>query len=295
MSIDLKNTTFIIPLRVDTGDRLRNVVLSTAFLLNKFDTNVIIKEVDSERRFEAYCLPIIKRLADTTNLNHIFEVETRTDDSFHRTKILNDMVMESTTDVVVNYDTDIILPLTSYTSAVAMLEKDYDVVYPYRFGKQGERKVKLNFTVRTQDDMNNFENYPESKKFIASSNSDSFDIPFDNYFYYPHQQGEGWAEYGMVQFFNRKVYMDGFLENEGFIAYAPEDVERHHRWKTLGYRIGRVDNYAYHLEHERTQNSWFHNPHMQRNNELWEQLKVLDKEQLTEYYKQQDYVKERLK
>ena len=295
MKIDLKNTTFIIPLRVDTGDRLRNVVLSTAFLLNKFDTNVIIKEVDSERRFEAYCLPIIKRIADTTNLRHIFEVETRTDDSFHRTKILNDMVMESTTDVVVNYDTDIILPLTSYTSAVAMLEKDYDVVYPYRFGKQGERKVKLNFTVRTQDDMNNFENYPESKKFIASSNSDSFDIPFDNYFYYPHQQGEGWAEYGMVQFFNRKVYMDGFLENEGFIAYAPEDVERHHRWKTLGYRIGRVDNYAYHMEHERTQNSWFHNPHMQRNNELWEQLKVLDKEQLTEYYKQQDYVKERLK
>ena len=295
MKIDLKNTTFIIPLRVDTGDRLRNVVLSTAFLLNKFDTNVIIKEVDSERRFEAYCLPIIKRLADTTNLNHIFEVETRTDDSFHRTKILNDMVMESTTDVVVNYDTDIILPLTSYTSAVAMLEKDYDVVYPYRFGKQGERKVKLNFTVRTQDDMNNFENYPESKKFIASSNSDSFDIPFDNYFYYPHQQGEGWAEYGMVQFFNRKVYMDGFLENEGFIAYAPEDVERHYRWKTLGYNIGRVDNYAYHLEHERTQNSWFHNPHMQRNNELWEQLKVLNKEQLTEYYKQQDYVKERLK
>ena len=295
MKIDLKNTTFIIPLRVDTGDRLRNVVLSTAFLLNKFDTNVIIKEVDSERRFEAYCLPIIKRIADTTNLRHIFEVETRTDDSFHRTKILNDMVMESTTDVVVNYDTDIILPLTSYTSAVAMLEKDYDVVYPYRFGKQGERKVKLNFSVRTQDDMNNFENYPESKKFIASSNSDSFDIPFDNYFYYPHQQGEGWAEYGMVQFFNRKVYMDGFLENEGFIAYAPEDVERHHRWKTLGYRIGRVDNYAYHLEHERPLNSWVHNPHMQRNNELWEKLKVLDKEQLTEYYKQQDYVKERLK
>ena len=294
MKIDLKNTTFIIPLRVDTGDRLRNVVMSTIFLLNKFDTNVIIKEVDSERRFEAYCLPIIKRLADTTNLRHIFEVETRTDDAFHRTKVLNDMIMESTTDVVVNYDTDIILPLTSYSSAVAMLEKDYDVVYPYRFGKQGERKVKLNFTVRTQEDMDNFENYPEAKKFIASSNSDSFDIPFDNYFYYPHQQGEGWAEYGMVQFFNRKVYMDGFLENEGFIAYAPEDVERHYRWKTLGYNIGRVDNHAYHLEHERTQNSWFHNPHMQRNNELWEQIKVLNKEQLTEYYKQQDYVKERL-
>jgi hypothetical protein len=290
MKIDLKNTTFIIPLRVDTGDRLRNVVLSTAFLLNKFDTNVIIKEVDSERRFEAYCLPIIKRLADTTNLRHIFEVETRTDDSFHRTKILNDMVMESTTDVVVNYDTDILLPISSYTKAVEMLGGEYDVVYPYRFGEKGERKVKLDITIRTPEDMANFENYPEVRKFISSYDPDSF----DKYFYYPHQQGEGWAEYGMVQFFNRQVYLDGFLENEGFVAYAPEDVERHHRWGVLGYNIGRVDNYAYHLEHERTQNSWFHNPHMQKNNELWEQLKVLNKEQLTEYYKQQDYIKERL-
>jgi len=290
MKIDLKNTTFIIPLRVDTGDRLRNVVLSTAFLLNKFDTNVIIKEVDSERRFEAYCLPIIKRLADTTNLRHIFEVETRTDDSFHRTKILNDMVMESTTDVVVNYDTDILLPISSYTKAVEMLGGEYDVVYPYRFGEKGERKVKLDITIRTPEDMANFENYSDVKKFISSYDPDSF----DKYFYYPHQQGEGWAEYGMVQFFNRQVYLDGFLENEGFVAYAPEDVERHHRWGVLGYNIGRVDNYAYHLEHERTQNSWFHNPHMQRNNELWEQLKVLNKEQLIEYYQQQDYIKERL-
>jgi hypothetical protein len=60
-------------------------------------------------------------------------------------------------------------------------------------------------------------------------------------------QGHGWAEYGMVQFFNRQVYIDGYLENEGFIAYAPEDVERHHRWNTFGYNIGRVDNHAYHL------------------------------------------------
>ena len=99
----------------------------------------------------------------------------------------------------------------------------------------------------------------------------------------------------MVQFFNRKVYTDGYLENEGFIAYAPEDIERHHRWQTLGYNIGRVDNHAYHLEHQRTQNSWFHNPHMQNNNALWEYLKTLSKEQLIEYYENQDYVKERLK
>ena len=93
MKTDLKNTTFIIPLRIDTGDRLRNVILSTSYLLHNFDTTVMIKEVDSERRFETFALPIIERLVETDNLVHIFEEDTRTDDAFHRTKVLNDMVM----------------------------------------------------------------------------------------------------------------------------------------------------------------------------------------------------------
>ena len=292
MKIDLKNVDFIVPLRIDTGDRLRNVILSTSYLLHHFDCTVTIKEVDSERRFETYALPVIKRLVDTTNLNFIFEEETRTDDAFHRTKVLNDMIMSSKCDIVVNYDTDLVLPLDTYTKSVEMLQGEYDVVYPYRYGNHGERKVNLGFTIETQDDMDNFEKDEFVSRFIKEYDSTCFD---DRFFYYPSNQGEGWAEYGMVQFFNRKVYMDGYLENEGFIAYAPEDIERHHRWQTLGYNIGRVDNHAYHLEHQRTQNSWFHNPHMQNNNALWEYLKTLSKEQLIEYYENQDYVKERLK
>ena len=244
MKTDLKNTTFIIPLRIDTGDRLRNVILSTAYLLHNFDTTVMIKEVDSERRFETFALPIIERLVDTDNLVHIFEEETRTDDAFHRTKVLNDMVMESTTDIVVNYDTDLILPLSSYINAVQMLKREYDVVYPFRFGNHAERKVNLGFTIETQEDMDDFEHCDFVSNFLNNDfDSECFD---DRYFYYQSEQGEGWAEYGMVQFFKRQAYIDGYLENEGFIAYAPEDVERHHRWKTLGYKIGRVDEHAYH-------------------------------------------------
>ena len=292
MKTNLKNVDFIIPLRIDTGDRLRNVILSTSYLLHHFDCTVTIKEVDSERRFETYAFPIIKELTNTKNLNHIFEQETRTDDAFHRTKILNDMIIESKCDIVVNYDADLVLPLDTYTKAVKMLQGKYDVVYPYRYGNHGERKVNLGFTIETKDDMDNFKKNEFVSRFIEDYDSSKFD---DRFFYYPSNQGEGWAEYGMVQFFNRKVYLDGYLENEGFIAYAPEDCERHHRWQTLGYNIGRVDNYAYHLEHQRTQNSWFHNPHMQNNNALWEYLKTLSKEQLIEYYENQDYVKERLK
>jgi len=290
--IDLKNVDFIVPLRIDTGDRLRNVIMTTAYLLHHFDCTVTIKEVDSEHRFEEFALPVIKRLVDTKNLNHIWEEETRTDDAFHRTKVLNDMVMDSKCDIVVNYDTDLILPVDTYTQAVEMLQGEYDVVYPYRFGNHGERKVNLPFTIETQEDMDNFETKEVASEFIKGYDNTVLD---DHFFYYHSEQGYGWAEYGMVQFFNRQAYIDGYLENENFIAYAPEDCERYHRWELLGYNIGRVDNYAYHLEHQRTQNSWYHNPHMQRNNQLWEELRVLTKEQLIAYYEDQQYVKERLK
>ena len=43
MRHDLTKATFIIPVRVETEDRLRNVVTTTAFLLENFDTNIIIK------------------------------------------------------------------------------------------------------------------------------------------------------------------------------------------------------------------------------------------------------------
>lgn len=292
--IDLKNVTFIIPLRIDSDDRLRNIILVTAFLLHNFNTNIIIKEIDEgSSSFDSWVKPVLDRLnVNQTGLTYIFEQETRTDDSFHRTKILNDMIMMAKTDIVVNYDTDILLPIESYVSSVKLLES-CDIVYPYRFGKCGERKVTLNTDFSHQVALDNLENHPELSKFISSG----YDLEeLDNkYFYYPHNQGEGWAEYGMVQFFNRQVYVDGFLENEGFIAYAPEDVERHHRWKTLGYNIQRIDNYAYHLEHKRTPNSWFNNPYMNHNFALWEELKVLTKDQLIEYYKNQDYVKSRIR
>jgi hypothetical protein len=293
MKHDLKDVTFIIPLQIETDDRLRNIILTTSFLLNTFDTNVIIKEVDEEPIFQQWALPAIKRIVgDTSGLNYIFEKHNRNDDAFHRTKVLNDMVLLADTKIVVNYDSDIILPVSSYLEAVEKL-KTCDVVYPYRFGERGERKVKLDTQFDNKPAIDTFEQHPEIKAYLESGYDEK--ALEGKYFYYPHQQGEGWAEYGMVQFFNKQVYLDGYLENENFIAYAPEDVERYHRWTLLGYDVQRVDNYAYHFEHKRTPNSWFNNPFMQKNNQLWEYLKNLSKEQVIEYYENQEYVKEKLK
>ena len=42
MRADLSQATFIIPIRIESPDRLRNVITTTAFLLENFDTNIII-------------------------------------------------------------------------------------------------------------------------------------------------------------------------------------------------------------------------------------------------------------
>ena len=44
----LSNTTFIVPLRIESFDRLRNVVVSSIYLLDNTDCTLIIKEADAE-------------------------------------------------------------------------------------------------------------------------------------------------------------------------------------------------------------------------------------------------------
>jgi hypothetical protein len=81
------------------------------------------------------------------------------------------------------------------------------------------------------------------------------------------------------------------MENENFKAYAPEDKERYYRYTTLGYKVGRISDYIYHLEHARGANSWFTNPHMASNNAEWDKIRSMTKEQLLEYYSTQTYLK----
>jgi len=131
----LENTTFIIPLRIESGDRMRNIITVLCFLLYNFDSKVIVKEVDSQKVFEPDVLPqITEFLGDRIqNLTHIFEHSDN--QVFHRTRILNEMIHMSTTEVVVNYDCDIVLRPETYYKSVDMIVNDgYDLIYPYGKG-----------------------------------------------------------------------------------------------------------------------------------------------------------------
>lgn len=70
----MNNLTYIMPTRIESNDRLRNIVTSVSYLLTNFpEAKVIVKEVDKQSVFQQHALPAIENIVNTGNLRHIFE------------------------------------------------------------------------------------------------------------------------------------------------------------------------------------------------------------------------------
>ena len=271
--IDLKDTTFIIPVKIESDDRLRNVITVCCFLLENFDTKVILKEVDTESVFKESALPQISEYVEDSikNLTHVHQVP---DDSvFYRMRYLNEMLAMVETDVVANYDSDVLLPIDTYVKAQEMCKGEYDLVYPFGFGTQ-ENQVKWQKKVFASDEL------------VSDFLNQNFDFSiFEN-----HSQKDR-AQWGHAQFFKRTSYIKGGMENENFKAWGPEDEEKHYRFPKLGYNIGRVIDWVYHLEHSRGDDSERTNIYFHDNLKLMEDIRSLSGEELKNYYNTQEYLK----
>ena len=263
------NLTFLIPTRIETEDRLRNIISVVSYLLKHTDAKVIIKEVAPHNNFLFRALPIIKKYVDISNLTFLYEESN--EPLFCKSKVLNDLIVESDTKFVANYDADCILPVESYHKAYAMLENDQaDVVYPYQCGI---------YQWRSTYNMNIFNSFMNT----LSTNVLDKDKSLSN------------STIGWTQFIKRQTYIDCYMMNENFVSWGCEDDEFYFRMSTLGNVIARVNNYVYHLEHSRTHNSWFSNPNFNNNYNLWNTIKTFDRNQLVNYYKDQEYLKNRKK
>jgi hypothetical protein len=271
-SLRLPETTFIIPLRVDSYQRAWNTALVTAYLTTLLDANVVIQEVDVEPRFPQLASRVFAQLLPPdAKLEYRFVPEARRDGVFHRTRTLNDMILRAATPVIVNYDADVVLPVESYHAAVSLLlDSGSDLVYPYSFGHEVQRRVSLDRATRSAFVIQGYSLTVLESVSVCDR-----------------------AEFGFCQFFRRPAYLAGYLENENFVSYGPEDMERPYRFASLGYAVSRVDGPVYHLEHPRTHNSTPENPFMQSNVRLWRNIQELSPDNLVDYYERQPYVWER--
>lgn len=281
--MEISVCTYMIPLRVETPDRLRNIITVLLYFLKNIKAPIIIKEFDKESIYEASVLPQISQVATEEELSQITHVFEQSDDIvFHRTRLINDMIMMADTTNVCNYDCDVLLPFQTHFYANTFLCKGYlppdapegtplqpvKVVYPYGFGMFQQQVFADDQTVSNFINSNfNFHAFNGKMR------------PYD-------------AKFGFCQFFNKEEYIRLGMENENFISYGYEDDERYHRFNMCS-DVVRINDTIFHLEHKRSQNSWFTNPHIEGNRKEWEKLKFYGKEKIEEYYQNIDYMKRR--
>ncbi len=269
----MMDLTFLIPVKLESSDRVKNLVTVLTYLLRNYDAQILVREFDTRTRFNDLIAPqlieIFKKIPD--NLQFSYDIQDKK--YFHKTKILNDLLEISTTKVVCNYDTDVILPISSVNNAYQMIiSGESDAVYPYGAGayQKAVNYSKDNYIEFLSSQMK--ENDIKKLDKISSISSSTI----------------GWC-----QFIRRENYIKSFMMNEEFAAWGPEDCELFYRLNVLGNKVDRINDYVYHLEHARSNDSWFSNPNWQENVKLWEWIRRQDKETLVNYYQQQDYIKRR--
>lgn len=265
------NLTFLIPTRIESEDRVRNISTILIYLLSNFDAFVFVKECDYEPKFNTFVEPILIKKFGRLPKNLKYFYEKKTSSFFHKTKILNDLLYESNTEVVCNYDADVLFPKSTIFNAYdAIISGKSDAIYPYGCGAY-QKAVTYSYET--------FETFIRSDLNVSS---------LDKYVRISS------STIGWCQFIRRSNYINSFMMNENFYSWGPEDCELYYRLNFLGNKVDRIQDYVYHLEHVRSDDSWFSNPNWRKNAELWNWIRMQNKESLIEYYTNQDYVKRRI-
>ena len=261
----MKDLTYLLPCRIESDDRLRNVITSVTYLLKNFpESKVLVKEVDKTSSFKEHALPQIKKyVGDVSQLKHIFEESD--EKFFHKTRILNDLCVAADTPILYNHDVDVVVPKNSHELAYrSITQEGSDAVYPFGCGI-------YQWAVTYSDEL--------LDKFLSSHDGKDFDTSIVQKSSVRIPSSIGWG-----QMITKTAEVSAGLWNEEFISWGAEDCEFYYRLSLFGFKVGRVIDDIFHFEHGRTFNSHYHNPKFQDNDRLWNKIRTLDKEELTQYY-----------
>lgn len=245
MAANLKQMTFMIPVRIDSPDRHNNINYVVEFLIRNFDSNIIVYENGPVPTYE-----------NKHRVQHIFE---HNHGPFHRTRYLNIMTRMATTDLVANYDCDVIFPLKQITRAYQILQLgEADAVFPYD---------------------GYFVNIMRYQLLSKAPNYNVDHLNPDEYANF------GKSSMGGALFWNKKKLIAGGMENENFVSWGCEDWERIKRFSKLGFCIGRVKGPLYHINHARSVDSDERNPFYNKNVAEFQKIENMPAEGLREYIK----------
>jgi hypothetical protein len=222
---DLRDVTFLIPVRIDSEDRLENLITTTTYIHTSFNTSIMVLEVDENSLIDKSLLP--------RGTKYYFIRDSNT--KLHRTKYHNWLIEKTTTPLIALYDADVILPVHQIVDAIKLLrDKEYAIVSPYDgafLNVDGLLKVMF---LKLMDPAL-FETH-QRKMAVATKRS-----------------------WGGCVLIDRDSFVDAGMENENISSWGPDDVERIKRMEILGYKVKRIPGNLYHLPHKRGVNSKYSN------------------------------------
>jgi hypothetical protein len=218
-----QDLTFIIPLRIESLERLENTIASIHAILADFSTHITVIEA---ARTPSY---LLKELLPQ-QVKHIFIEDN--DDIFYRTKYLNHVTRQTPTAYLAIWDSDVIVHSRQIFAALEWLRNGLcDFAFPYDgvFIDTGV-EPRSNYLCNQGIDM-------------LMGTISQMHPPY------------GMSATGGGFLVNADTYRDCGMENERFYGWGPEDGERVKRWQILGRKIGRTPGPMFHLSHPRGINS----------------------------------------
>lgn len=245
------DTTFVIPIRVDSAERERNLDLLLSYLTSITDAYILIIEADKQPKY--------RLKASYPNVYYHFVKDI--DPVFHRTKYLNELLRMAQTAIVGIWDTDVILPKEQIMEAIEAIRSGRAVMsFPFdgRFCMLSATKTDLFLQEQSISIL--------QKEVRGSS------MPY------------GEHSVGGAFLVNKELYLAAGGENEYFYGWGPEDAERVKRMEILNLPIYRSEGCLFHLFHPRKANSFYTNTDLEIRNRK-ELLKVcsMTKQELHQY------------
>jgi len=222
MKTILNDLTFLFPLRPDSIIRIENLLATTGYLLQNFNTNVSVLEVSP------YNNGILSKLLNR-NITYSF-IEDK-DPIFHRTKYRNIMTKAVKTPFLAVWDVDVIVDKKLIVDTMEKLRNgEADVAFPYNGEFYDTSEIVRALFIQ--------------KKQIQTlhKNKDCMLLLYKD------------THIGGAFIASTKKYKQVGMENEYFYGWGNEDFERYRRWMSFGFKIYRAPGCMFHLSHPRDNN-----------------------------------------
>lgn len=224
MKQNINNLSIVFTVRVDSQERLKNILATVAYYHMFTDCPLILLEADKESKLGTL---LEQKFPE---LKYIFVYDENT--IFHRTHYINEELRIVSTRHAAIIDSDIIVPIEQLKNANKILTNTGNVmVYPYDGRFVGHDAYF-------------------SDKFRETIDPDVFDVVEGNQYLM-----FGFISVGGAFLVNVERYRELGWENEYFPGWGPEDFEREHRLDILGHKPARVIGKVHHLYHPRGINS----------------------------------------